>query len=290
MNWLQFQLLRLFALIGYRNDRMRMNQISRASHRLEEAEIYIGRRAWEHLEEVEPISTDYWELKHLNSQEKKVEEGLRGHTEKVQALQERHELEHRQFEEALVLLENERYERSRSLNELAGELNLLQREAKEIERKVRGAGKKIQVLTEEEAPQPVLGKAKEELIVVEKNYGHKQDEVDSKLRQLGAEEDDLKELEGRITALKQESARRLGRINAELARSSKSINEMNAKRGGIRTSRLRHERAIGRYVLDHGGDCSPDVAHLLRDQSVLVNRANQFKRTIRMNQSLLDKT
>jgi chromosome segregation ATPase len=134
---------------GYRKKNIRMAEAAEETHLLKEAESHLGKALWEDVEGIEALSTEYWNLRKLIKERKRVTGELEirqqqlteTHQERASFLEASNEPYQELLDERQIILD--------SLEELAKQRDLIVTKAVPIRRAHDGAKTKEEVLTKE---------------------------------------------------------------------------------------------------------------------------------------------
>jgi chromosome segregation ATPase len=134
---------------GYRQKNIRIADAAEEMHLLKEAESHLGKTLWENVEGIEALSLEYWNLRKLIKERKRV-------TGELEILQQQLTETH-QERASFLKMSNEPYQELlderqtilNSLEELAKQRNLIVAKARTIRRAHDGTKTKEEVLTKE---------------------------------------------------------------------------------------------------------------------------------------------
>jgi chromosome segregation ATPase len=240
----RYFLSRVAHTLGIHRRNQRMSDAASETHLLRDAEAYLGAMIWKKVENIEALSSSYWNLRKLSQEQESISSGLAACQEKL----------NKAHEERAVLLNSVSEPEQKFLAEKAGivaELGTLSARrdeivsaAKEIRKSYEGLKVKSEVLANQSGgSQPTTA------------------EIDKINASLG-------QLKERFTSLKAERTR----ISEEIIKGDQKINEISEQ---IQTFRKSQQENASKAIQSIG-DANKDISTLRAEYGILDTRMSQL--------------
>lgn len=150
----RYFIARVALAFGISRKARRKAEAATETHLLREAEQLLGQRVWKHVESVEELGIEYWNLRRLHARRDELKEGLtRAEKQLEEAHSQRSELLGAKSETA-ERLEEERSTILAELDDLAKKRDGIVRDARDIRRLYDGIKTKLEVLRAEKRDDP----------------------------------------------------------------------------------------------------------------------------------------
>lgn len=280
---------RVAQAFGYIRRAQRMSDAASEMHLLREAEAQLGAMIWEKVENIEPLSVEYWNLRKLIKERQEVraklakcEEKLtKAHDERAEILNSTPELNQELLERRMELLAE--------LEQLAQDRDRIVLDAREVRRSYVGLKMKLEVLGTEGDDSPETRKeietAKARLLELRDKFstlkqeririGHLIDEGDAKV-------DDVDE--------KLKGEKRQRRVHASeafevIGEGNKELSILRAESGLLDTQMRQLQAEIGRYV-SRNTRRDPACAAAAAEHQGLVDVMRALRRSVALNHRL----
>jgi chromosome segregation ATPase len=288
----RYLLARIAQAFGYVRRSHRLTEASTEMHLLREAETYLGMSVWEHVESVDALSVEYWNLRKLIKERGEVDRKVFACKKRLdQAHEERAALLNGTPEQNEELMA-QRAERMEQLQNLARERDNLVAQAREVRRLYMGTKTKLEFINEERAGKPLRVEDLKEvedinarLAEIRKQF----DELKQKRVEMGQRIEDgerlLDEVDGKIAALRQERRERAGEAFQVIGEMNKELSQLRAEAGVLEVRMRQLYSDIGRHVSLHAG-IDPKCLLAGRQQQALVDIMRALRRSIAFNQKL----
>ncbi|WAC19678.1 hypothetical protein OVA24_20885 [Luteolibacter sp. SL250] len=240
----RYFLSRIAHTLGIHRRNQRMSDAASETHLLRDAEAYLGAMVWRKVEDIESLSSSYWNLRKLSQEQEAISTGIASCQEKL----------NKAHEDRAALLNTVSEPEQKLLTEKAGivaELGTLSTRrdeivaaAKEIRKSYEGLKVKSEVLANQ------TGDTKPAAAEIDK--------LNTSLSQ-------LKE---RFTSLKEERTR----ISEDIIKGDQRINELAEKIQSFRKSQ--HDNAS--KAIQSIGDANKDISSLRAEYGILDTRMSQL--------------
>ena len=255
---------------------------------LKEAEVLVGKMAWRDMENVEDLTAEYWRLRQLDTEERKLKEQVeinRSEHERVKELATKPEtVFSAKLEEVQARLESER-------EILTDRLQALQEEikgAEKLRRRFNGFKIKLSVLKAEGARPEELEVVRGQLQILKGQYG----EV---ARQVEGLREGIRLMEEKVRAIESEEANVRGQVShheriltREVSEVSRRLVETNSRLAVIEGEKKELFGAIGKYLCRGRQPDTAETKEVVRRLGPLVIRARGLAKSIEFNRRLAD--
>lgn len=235
---------RIAHMLGIHRRNQRMSDAASETHLLRDAEAYLGAMVWRKVENIESLSSSYWNLRKLSRKQEAIASGLAACQEKLNKAHDDRAIllntvsgsEQKLLKEKAVIVAN--------LGTLSTRRDEIVAAAKEIRKSYEGLKVKSEVLANHPADTPA-------------DSG----EIDK----VNASLDRLKE---RFTSLKEERTK----ISEEIMRGDGKINELAEQLQTLR--KTQHENAS--KAIQSIGDANREISTLRAEYGILETRISQL--------------
>jgi chromosome segregation ATPase len=288
----RYLLARIALAFGYVRKTHRLAEASAESHLLREAETYLGMSVWQHVEPIEALSVEYWNLRKLIKERDEVDR-------KVVEYKKRLDLAH---EERAALLngvpeQNEelmakRAERMEQLENLARDRDGLVAEAREVRRLYMGTKTKLEVINEERGGKTLRVEDLQEVETITARLAEIRKQFDDLKQQrveIGRRIEEgerlLDEVDEKIAELRQERRERAAEAFQVIGDMNKELSQLRAEAGVIEVRMRQLYSDIGRHVSLYA-ESDPKCVDAARKQQALVAIMKALRKSVYLNQKL----
>lgn len=287
MTYTRYLVERLAKAFGYNRRAYRLSDAASEMHLLREAESHLGERIWEHIESIEPLSNEYWNLRKLSREHKELAERIK----KCQA-----RLDHAQEERAELInsggisehpeLEQQSDELLTKLEKLSKQREVVSNEGRNVRRLYNGAKTKLEVLTMEGgSSEEELAQVRSRLEQLRDRFNElkrQRDEINQAIEQGDAELDKVNE---QIAALSSQSREAAAAAFKEINLANKEVWQLRAECGLVETRMHQLHAEIGRYISRHSYHDATCRAAASSEQG-LVDVMRALRRSVALNHKL----
>ncbi len=280
---------RVAQAFGYIRRAQRMSDAASEMHLLREAEAQLGAMIWEKVENIEPLSVEYWNLRKLIKHRQEVRAKLAKCEEKLtKAHDQRAEILNSAPEINQELLER-RIELLAELEQLANDRDRVVMDAREVRRSYVGLKMKLEVLGTEGGDSPETRKgiemAKARLVELRDKFstlkqeririGHLIDKGDAK----------VDAVDEKLKGEKQQRRHHASEAFEVIGEGNKELSILRAESGLLDTQMRQLQAEIGRYV-SRNTRRDPACAAAAAEYHVLVDVMRALRRSVALNHRL----
>ena len=288
MNRLEFLARKAAARLGVVAPRLYLRNATEESILLKEAEVLIGKMAWRDLEHVEELTNEYWRIRQLDAEQKKLEVELETATAEMNRIQEAANAPETQFAPQLekigVRLE---FEREKLTEKLKTMQELIQ-SAEAVRKKFNGLKLKLTVLKGENAEEQTLEVVRQDLQETKNKYGEMARDVENLRGEVGLIERKIKAIESEMDNLRGRISLRERNLTRELSDAGRRLMEINSRLGILESEKGELFVTIGR-LLRVGSDAGSEAYRDVLDRfSPIIQQARTLSRSIEFNRRLAD--
>lgn len=268
------------------SDRVRVTAATEA-HLLRDAEGTIGNLAWEDVESIDNLSSDYWELRKLAKRHHEISAKIEPIAKELQLAQESRKALLENNSDKTSSKSRQRDENKRQSERLGRERTSIIAEGLELRRKLNGLQTKIEVISEESSgtSELQLQNARSEITENEERFEklrRRRSAVEDKIKQLHEEETQLSEdLEREERGTKDEMKAQFN----EISRLNKELTDYGNELGGIHKEAEPLYTSIGKYLISHAYDS--EVKTATKKHRALLKLVDKIQDSYTRNQELL---
>lgn len=288
MNRLEYLARKAAAKLGVVAPRLYLRNATEESILLKEAETLIGKMAWRELENVEELTNEYWRIRQLDAEQKKLEEEVEVATEEMKRIQEAANTPETQFSVQLQriggLLESEREKLTEKLKAMQDLIHA----AENVRKKFNGLKLKLSVLKGESADEPTLENVRQELQETKTKYGDMAREVENLRGEVKLVERKIKAIESEMDNLRGRISLRERNLTREVSDAGRRLMELNSRLGLLGSEKSELFATIGRILRvgrESGSEAYRDV---LEQFAPIIQQAHALSKSIEFNRRLAD--
>lgn len=254
---------------------------------LAEAEVLLGKLAWQDVEHIEDIATEYWNLRELQREQNEANEKLAEGKEFQQKLmQQPNDAPSELLERSADMEQKIAANRSEYLDSLA-EVQDLINQSNKLYKKFNGLKLKLNVLKTE-------GVAEDSLATIRDQLRQTRDEYSRLARVIANDKERTRQLEKRGAIMQEELAQVREEITQHhrtrtrnIAETSKVIVEYSARIEQLEKKKRELQKEIGKFLCRESGKMN-ELAEVNRKFSPILKRTRSLMESIRLNYRLAD--
>jgi chromosome segregation ATPase len=285
-----YLIARVALAFGFNRRTRRLSEAASETHLLREAELILGRRVWKHVEEVEQLGIEYWNLRRLSAKRTELLEIMKSAEGELESA-------HEQRAEVLSAksskqqeLEDERGSLLEELEQLARKRDQVIARAREVRRLYDGLKTKLEVLSQESDQEvPDLDKSRKRMTELRNQFDELKIERDSIAALIREKDQEMDTLETKITAERNLQREEASESFQVIGDANRRISSTKAELGVIETKMQQLYSEIGRHVSLHFRS-DPRCQAAVRDHKPLVEVMVALRKSIILNQKLAEFT
>ncbi len=288
MNAFSFFFKALAAKVGFSQARHHLRIASDEALLLKEAEGLVGKMTWKKLENFEDLTNEYWGLRQLDNEEKKLREELVANEKRLATAEDKAAQPETRFtpqlEEAQQRLDAEREKLAGQLRQLDGKL----RESERIRKRFNGFKLKLAVLKAEGAPDDQLTDVRQQIDDVKKEYVALAAVVEGEKRAIENTEAIIETIEQEEMNLTAQITRHERTLTVEIATIRRRLVDLNARLVVIESDRKRLHEDVGHFLCSPDNVGKPGVKENIKDVAPVAARARSLSRSVSLHRRLAD--
>ena len=240
---------RIALAFGLQRRQRRMAEAAAEAHLLREAEQFLGERIWNHVEDVEELGIEYWNLRRLKKKQTELREKLEEAEEKLrEAHEERSEMLGAVSDKQEAMVEK-RQTLVTELEALARKRDQIVAKAREVRRLYDGIKAKIEVLRQEESPDnESRAKSEARLIELRSQFDQIKVERDQVAADIQRHDGEVHEIDRLLETERQVQRQDTAGTFQIISEMNRSISNCKAELGVIETEMYQLFGEIGRHV------------------------------------------
>lgn len=287
----RYLLSRIARAFGLNRRTQRMSDAAGEMHLLREAEAHLGAIVWEKTETIEPLGSEYWNLRKLSQERELVVKKLQGCQERLRiAHEERANLLNVVSEPELKLAE-ERAAIMEKVGVLTSRRDEVIAAAKEIRRTYDGLKVKSEVLTGDAGTSDTaaseLGRVKVSLAELKAKFSSLKEERLQIGAKIDAGDAQIDVIASKINGLKKEQYDLASKAFQVIGDTNKEISGYRAELGVLETRMTQLHAEIGRHISRNAAN-DPACAEVARAEKSLVEVMRALRLSINLNHKLAE--
>lgn len=282
----KFFVARAAQAFGIHRKNKRMSDAANEMHLLRDAETVLGAAVWEHVENIEELSVEYWNLRRLVKERNEIRAKVDACNEQLEiAHGERASLLNSQSEPPHDLL-SERQSIMARLEGLARERDEVVARAREVRRTYDGLKMKLEVLGKERSEEsPELAGVREKLEGLKSKFAELKQQRSKVAEAIEKGDSELDEMDERLAEHRQIRREQASGAFQIIGEANREISTHRAELGVIETQISQLYSEVGRYV-SRNRHRSPACAEASKDHRAMVDIMRCLRSSVSMNHRL----
>lgn len=287
----RYFLSRIARTLGIHRRNQRMSDAASEAHLLRDAEAHLGAMIWEKVENIETLSSNYWNLRKLAQKKDTISTKLESYHEKLnKAHEDRATLLNTVSTPEQNLLK-EKAEIVANLSRLSSKRDEVVSAAKEIRKSYEGLKVKSEVLAIErgtaELPKDEINKINASLNQLRERFTALKAERTRISEEINLGDQQLSDLAEKIRSVKHSQHDKASKAIQLIGDANKDISALRAEYGILSTRMSQLHAEIGKHVSrSASGDAS--CAEAVKDHQGLVDVMEALRKSISLNHRLAD--
>ncbi|MGJ8724168.1 MAG: hypothetical protein ACSHYB_06400 [Roseibacillus sp.] len=257
------------------------------AHLLRDAETIMGELAWDSLEEMEEVSSEYWQLRKITKARDELEVKISALNEELEEAQ---EARVRALEEVAEVTKDKvdaRDKAAEKIDRLHQERDDIQRDGRTIKRVHSGLKTKLEVLLEEfdNEESPDISKTREELKLKRLQFEKIKERhrtIDKRIAELQEELSELNQvIEKENDTIREKAEKQFSTIG----KTNKELTDLGNKVGVIDVERSALFAEVGRHVLQNSKD--PTIRKAAQKQRGLLSLIDEIRASSNRHRRLI---
>lgn len=285
MNAFGYIVRRILWQFGIKRSKKRWEIANRELQYLKAAEDLLGKLAWREADQVEELTGEYWQLKHIENHEKALQE----EGEKLKAETER--LEDKIFEvtdelhEQIDSLTEQRASVASQVDKILIEIEEVREDAAAIRHRFDGMKVKYKVMKDEGRSEADLEVIQEGLRKLRDEFNARKEATVGRNKKIEEIEQGLAKFDDEIHAKRKLVGERTAVLSQKIGENSKRQADVLAKLGAYERERQELQSKMGLY-LSANPHLSPGHRRATARHMRLIQQINYFRKSIQYNQRL----
>lgn len=286
----RYLIARLSMALGLDLRQRRMAEAASETHLLREAEQVLGLQLWQDVEEIEEVGVEYWKLRQLNAQRKKLQAQLEAaETQLTDA--------HKLQADAVTAtsnqasgLDEERAKLLSKLEDLSNDQTKLVEQARQLRRRYDGLKTKLKVLESENASDSsAANEARQRLQELRKQFERLKEQRDTTASTIQTLNAKLDELDSSLDSKREEDRAGASGTYQQISGANQQISSLRAEIGMLEQEMKQLCSDIGRYVSRNVKSC-PHCLKASKPHKALVEVMEALRLSITLNHRLANRT
>ncbi|MEM6910370.1 MAG: hypothetical protein AAF555_02200 [Verrucomicrobiota bacterium] len=260
----------ILSQLGFSGPRKRLAlRANQEQELLVEAEQLLGKMAWEDIEPIEALSTDYWKIKDLRQQRVKLDELIeQSHADIAEKEDQRAEVAE-ELERQIRRKNEEKQKVLPKLDENILDQEDLKIEAEGIKNRFDGLKVKLRVLKNEGQTEAELEPVRADMTKIRDQYNGLKTQLNTKKEEFDRHSIDLEKKEDALSELKNQLRTRMRELTGALGKKSKALAEQTSHRDSLEREEGNLYQNIGRFLTRHPDDSQATQEVVKKHQSAI---------------------
>jgi len=282
----RYIICRVAQAFGYTRKNIRLGEAAAEMHLLKEAESHLGKAVWREVEDIEELSTEYWNLRKLIKERDRV-------AHKLEVSQERLAVAHEERSGLLGIsnepfpdLTGERQKVLQTLENLTRDRDLIVVKARDIRRIYDGLKTKEEVLTAEgNKTAEELGMISKRLSELKQDFSALKAERYAVAEKIAEGDAKIDGIDAEIQRLKKERRAKASEAFQHIGDSNQEISTLRAELGVFDTQMRQLYSEIGRHVSRNASE-NPACKNATVKHHGLVDVMAALRKSVLLNHKL----
>jgi len=286
MNTFGYIVRRMARSFGFKNERERLVVARREATLLSEAENLLGQITWEHCENLDELSEEFWQIKEIDSKQKKLLESIKANESENARLCREHDKLEDEIEKEITALTDRKSAKMQESLKLMHQAEQLRDQVEHTKRKFSGTKTKYKVLSEEGSDEEQLKEIVAELHRIKDLYTEDKAKVTEISQQIQKIESEAAGIAEEIEASRTKARKRLSTMVTEVGKSSSQVAKLSAHIGSLKRTKKELIYRVGTYLSNNAKTRNPEIRKILAHGKGLVSKIVTLRRSIAFNNLL----
>lgn len=286
MNTFGYIVRRMARSFGFKNERERLVAARRETTLLCEAESLLGQLTWEHTENIEDLSEEYWQIKEIDSKQKKLHDEITECEKENAKLHEAHARLEEEIEREINELSRKKSEKMQEALKLMHQAEEMRDVAEQTKKKFSGIKTKYKVLAGEGGNKEQLDSVVTELRKLKETYVIDKQHVAEITARIQHLEADAAKVVEEIERCRTDARKRLTTMMSEVGKSSSMVAKLSANIGALNRTKKDLIYRVGAFLGINADSKSPEIRKVISKGRGLISRISTLRRSIAFNRLL----
>ncbi len=285
MNSTHYLIARLLLSFGLHRKTKRLSEAADEMHLLRMAEEILGEDVWERVEEIEPLSVEYWSLRKLKIRKKELKEAVAKAGAILDTSHEERNAILNKTNQACLALEKKRDALIAKSESLVAERDKIISQARQMRRKFDASRTKVQVLSGDAGTEEIIKSERSKLAGYKVEFAalkKKREEVGERIEAL---DEKVSLIEAEITEERKKLRGEASSAYQTIGKANQDMSKLAADIGLVDLKMVEHFGEIGRYVSHHASS-DPACTEICKDYSHLIAQMQSLRSSIALNHKL----
>ena len=286
MNTFGYIVRRLARSFGFRNERERMVVARREAQLLSEAENILGQMAWEHTENIEELSNEYWQIKEISAKQITLSEEITLYEAENRRLQEEHDKLEAQIESQIEAMNQRKAEKMKEAMQLMHQAEEKRHRAELTTKKFSGTKTKYKVLSQQGGEKSQLDEVLQSLQKLKEIYAGQKAEIQANSAEIQQKEQEAAEILEEINQCRSKAREQLTAMITEVGKSSNLVAKRSAELGSLSRTKKQLIYDVGTFLSINSESKNPEIRKVLNRAKGLISKIKTLRRSIAFNNLL----
>ncbi len=266
----------------------RMTDAAAELHLMQEGEEILGALCWEHIEQIEDLSMEYWNIRKISGERLELAEKIKEAEIKLHAAQEERAARMDQNKESGQEMFNQREDLFDEIEDFNTRREEIMEEAMAVKRRHEALKVKIGVLKEEgKTDDPSYSDTAREVTELRTHFSTLKEKLATVDQQIDEKQKALTEIQTAIDEKHQHNKSDVSNVYALISRANRDISSHRAKLGLLAEEQGKLCRQVGRHLNIHHRD--KKCKNACKNHRDLLEQVKFLRRSIQWNKNLIAK-
>lgn len=288
MNAIGFFIGRFAWQLGLRMERARWNAVTRETQLLAEAQDLLGKLAWPHIDSIERLSGEFWQLSDLQKQQHEFREKSAQLTAENETAQDRLYVIEDAVEDDVDVLRQKKADLMARAMGIMDQVDEIKDRDAETRRRFTSLKGKLDVLKKQQDGDysAEIDRTRQSLAKLKEEHSKDLEAISELEAEVQKLELTVQGIDAEVTGLRDKHKAETADLVQEIGRRSKMIAETSARIGAVESQKNELSFQVGQYLSNQIDNPDPEVRKVLSRYSGLINRIRHLRRSIQYNQRL----
>ncbi len=283
----KYIITRFTQYFGAFNRNKHLNAAASETQLYVDAQRFFGAKIWEHVEEIDALSAEYWTLRNLISEREGLMESLQKTQVTLNDTQEVREKTVARWKEEVEDLEEQRKEAITTLGRIRTEVHQNRDDGKQTKKSYEGMKMQLKVLGDGEEQDSGRKAVEDRMAGLRLKFEELKETNIKLIEALRNQETVLKNTEERIAKLRESLKERAMKTYSTIGQANQETTQVKSKVRRLENEISRLQVNIGRYILANYRK-DPQVRKIARKQRLFFSQIQMLESSINYHQRLAD--
>ncbi len=283
----KYLVLRLAVYFGYSRKNVRIGDFASETMLLKEAQTFLGKAVWQKCDQIQELSTEYWNLRKLSQEHLRISQEMRRFQAEIDEIHHMRACALKDINKPVEGITKQRKELSSKIDQLNHKRDRISAKTAEAQRNLGGLKIKIEVLGKEGNKTAEIQKTKQQLEKLKAEMESIQVEKEKNAEEISAANAKLRAMDEEISAQTNLAKSKVTEAYQNIGDTNYEISTRRAELNSLNTQMRQLFMDVGRHVSRHSKS-DPYCRKICAEMRGLVDVMAALQRSIYYNSRLAD--